>query len=101
MLKVINPATEEIIAELEEDNAKSIEQKFRRASAAQKAWEKSGATERRSVVTKFKESLLSKKDELAKTLSSEMGKPVAQARREIEATCGRIDFFLENFEKTL
>ena len=37
-MKVINPATEEIIADLKEDNASSLQQKFDKLKTGQKKW---------------------------------------------------------------
>jgi acyl-CoA reductase-like NAD-dependent aldehyde dehydrogenase len=45
--------------------------------------------------------LVARKDELALTLTREMGKPITQAKNELSAMPGRIDFFLENTEATL
>ena len=40
-------------------------------------------------------------ESLAKTLTSEMGKPLGQARGEIKGTIGRIEYFLAETEKRL
>ena len=37
-MKLINPATEEVLAELEEDNASTIERKTAAARTAQRSW---------------------------------------------------------------
>jgi acyl-CoA reductase-like NAD-dependent aldehyde dehydrogenase len=38
---------------------------------------------------------------LAKTLTTEMGKPTAQAKNEVRATVDRVKFYLGNYEKVL
>lgn len=93
---LINPATEEVLDNVADDTPEDIAKKYKQARTAQKAWAHTSYTERASIVRKFRDLLETKVDELAKTLSAEMGKPVRQARNEILATRGRIDFFLEH-----
>ena len=101
MLKVINPANGKHIADLEEDTADSIADKFARAKAAQRDWSKTNIAQRKAALARFSELLVSNKDSLALTLTREMGKPIGQARNEIGGTCDRIAFFLEHVEEVL
>ncbi len=101
MLKIINPANETQIRELEEDSASSIQEKFNRAKASQKAWAKTPLSQRLNSIKKFKDLLSDRKEQLASTLTSETGKPISQARNELNAMGGRIDFFLNHTEVTL
>ncbi len=101
MLKIINPANETQIRELEEDSASSIQEKFKRAKASQKAWAKTPLSQRLNSIKKFKDLLSDRKEQLASTLTSETGKPISQARNELNAMGGRIDFFLNHTEATL
>ncbi len=39
-MKIINPATEEIIREIEEDSKESIDKKFKLLQVAQPGWQK-------------------------------------------------------------
>jgi len=101
MLHVINPATEMIIAELEEDSTASIESKFKRARAAQRGWSHISLAERIRCLQAFRQLLINETDSLAAPLTSEMGKPITQARNEIRAVPGRIDFFVENIGRVM
>jgi acyl-CoA reductase-like NAD-dependent aldehyde dehydrogenase len=96
MLKVINPATEELVTELEEDDAQTMARKAAAARAAQPAWSGTPLAERLAAVRRFGELLQSRRESLARTLTSEMGKPIRQSRNELTAMQGRIDFFLEH-----
>ena len=96
MLKIINPATEEIIRELPEDNARTVAEKFAKAKTAQTLWAARPLTERTQIMKKFLDLVMAEKEKLARMLTSEMGKPVSQARGELSALSGRIGFFLEN-----
>jgi acyl-CoA reductase-like NAD-dependent aldehyde dehydrogenase len=96
VLKVINPATEELLAELEEDDGQTLNQKTAAARAAQRIWARTPLAERLAAVRRFGELLQSRRDALAQTLTAEVGKPIRQSRNELTAMQGRIDFFLEH-----
>ena len=100
-LPIDNPATGDRIAELPADDSDSIAHKATAARAAQPAWAAVPLVERRAVISRFRESLVTERDALARTLSQEMGKPVAQARNEINGLLGRIDFFLDKAEASI
>jgi succinate-semialdehyde dehydrogenase / glutarate-semialdehyde dehydrogenase len=76
-LKVINPATEEQIAEIafggREDCARALEAAHR----AMPAWMKLSAWDRAKVLKKTAELMRERADGLARTLTMEQGKPVA------------------------
>jgi acyl-CoA reductase-like NAD-dependent aldehyde dehydrogenase len=101
MLRVLNPATEEVLRELEEDDADSLAEKTAAARAAQPAWACTPLGDRLRIVRRFGELLASRRESLAATLTAEMGKPIRQARNELTAMQGRIDFFLEHTEHAL
>jgi acyl-CoA reductase-like NAD-dependent aldehyde dehydrogenase len=96
MLKVINPATEELVTELEQDDTQTMARKAAAARAVQPAWAGTPLAERLAAVRRFAELLQSQRESLAKTLTTEMGKPIRQSRNELTAMQGRIDFFLEH-----
>src|SRR5688572_30269001 len=101
MLKVLNPATAEVLRELQEDNARSIARKATAARAAQRDWARTPLSKRLDIVRRFGELLASRRDALATTLTSEVGKPIRQAKNELTAMQGRIDFFLEHTESAI
>ena len=101
MLQVTNPATEEILRELEEDDAVSVAEKVAAARAAQRGWARTPISERIDIVKKFGELLASRRDRLAALLTAEMGKPIRHARNELTAMQERIDFFLEHTPQAL
>jgi len=95
MLRIINPATEAVIDELDTDTPETVAEKFNAAKKAQKDWALRPLADRMSVVERFGVILQERKDSLAKTLSSEMGKPVAQAQGEIGGVAPRVEYFLK------
>lgn len=100
-MKIINPATEAVIKDVTEDNATSIQSKFASAKTAQKAWAKVPLKERIACISKFNKLMLENADRIAADLTSEVGKPLGQAKGEINGGLGRSQFFVENSEKYL
>jgi acyl-CoA reductase-like NAD-dependent aldehyde dehydrogenase len=94
-LKIMNPATGETIRELEADTPESIREKYQRARRAQTEWAATPLSQRLDVIRKFRTFLERDKEELARILTSEVGKPISQSRNEVNGTLGRIDFFLD------
>jgi len=100
-MKVINPATEEIIKDLSEDDEKSISKKFSELKSSQPEWNKVPLETRMSILKKFAELLKSNIESLASVLTSEVGKPLQQSLNEINGACTRIQWLTENAEKYL
>jgi acyl-CoA reductase-like NAD-dependent aldehyde dehydrogenase len=96
-----NPATLEPLPGVAEDTPASVVEKAGRGRAAQPGWAAVSYAIRRDAVARFKELLVRDRDRLARTLSEEMGKPLKQAQNELDATPGRIDFFLGHAEQVL
>jgi len=100
-MQIINPATEEVIKTIAEDSKEAIVAKYNAARVAQREWKNVPLKERIAAIQKFSDLLETNKESLAHTLTSEMGKPVQQARNEINGAKGRIKFFIDNSEKHL
>ena len=64
-------------------------------------WQKVSLTERIEVIKKFSELLEKNIEQLAATLTSEVGKPLQQSRNEINGARARIKWLTENAEKYL
>jgi acyl-CoA reductase-like NAD-dependent aldehyde dehydrogenase len=101
MMQIINPSTEEIITTVAEDTIELINQKFESLKQGQKQWHAISITERVAAITKFYELLNSEKDELAQTLTGEMGKPLQQSYNELNGARNRIKYFIDNAAKYL
>ncbi len=100
-MDIINPATEEVIANIPEDSREVIQKKYEKAGNAQMAWSEKPLQERIACMEKFCHSLEAKKEILARTLTTEVGKPLQQSYNELNGARGRITFFLDNSEKYL
>jgi acyl-CoA reductase-like NAD-dependent aldehyde dehydrogenase len=100
-MKIINPANEETIAELHEDTRESVTRKYNVLKAGQREWAQVPVKHRIACIAKFDDLLEKDKDELAETLTSEMGKPVRESYNELNGARARLKFFIENAEKYL
>ena len=100
-MKIINPATEEIITELQEDTAETVQYKFEFLKKGQKIWKSVTVEKRIAIIAQFYILLDEHKDELANTLTSEMGKPLQQSYNELNGARGRIKYFIDNSAKYL
>src|SRR5436305_14770456 len=99
VLFIDNPATGERLAERPSDDAASVAAKATRARASQPAWAATPLAERRAVIARFRSSVEAELEALAQTLTAEVGKPIRQARNELNAFLARIDFFLGAVEQ--
>jgi acyl-CoA reductase-like NAD-dependent aldehyde dehydrogenase len=100
-MNVINPATEETIANLKEDNLESIEKKFDLLRSGQQQWNTVPLKERILILQRFSDLLKESIEHNAGILTSEVGKPLQQSRNEIKGACNRIKWLTENAEKYL
>ena len=95
-LQIHNPATGQLIAAPNADDSASVAAKATAARAAQPAWAARPLDERLAVMRRFRAGVVAELDALAHTLTLEMGKPIAQARNELNGLLPRIDFFIEH-----
>ena len=100
-LDIHNPATGGLITTLPADDTHSVAAKAAAARAAQPAWAAAAVDHRLDCVRRFRAGLVAELDTLAATLTQEMGKPISQAKNEINGLLGRLDFFLEEAERAV
>ena len=100
-LKVTNPANGETIATLAADDAKAVRAKYARARTAQPNWAAVPLRRKLDAIARFREGVVAESEALARILTSEVGKPIAQARNELKGVLPRIDFFLAETAKAL
>jgi acyl-CoA reductase-like NAD-dependent aldehyde dehydrogenase len=100
-MQIINPATEKVITTIPEDSTESLQMKLKILQKGQKKWAKVALKKRIAIIENFSELLANNIEQLATTLTSEMGKPLQQARNEVNGARGRIKYFLENSQKYL
>jgi acyl-CoA reductase-like NAD-dependent aldehyde dehydrogenase len=100
-MKIINPATEELIAEIAEDTFETLKNKFQILKTAQKEWPEKNLKERVDIILKFNQLLTENIEELANTLSLEVGKPLQQSRNEVNGAANKSNWLAKNAETYL
>jgi acyl-CoA reductase-like NAD-dependent aldehyde dehydrogenase len=100
-MRIINPATEEVIGEIQEDTGQTLDRKFQLLRAGQSAWQQVELKERIRIIKKFGSLLEEKKEALAAVLTSEVGKPLQQSRNELNGAQARIKWLTDNAIKYL
>ncbi|WP_316811018.1 aldehyde dehydrogenase family protein [Pedobacter heparinus] len=95
-MNIVNPATEEIITTVKEDDSKSLAHKRNLLKMGQKNWAARSLTERLAVIAQFYHLLDVEKERLAAILTAEVGKPLQQARNEINGARTRIKWMLDH-----
>ena len=100
-LKIHNPASGALLAEVAADDAAGVATKAQRARAALPRWSAVPLAERIEMIRRFRSAIVAERDLLATTLTQEVGKPIAQARNELNGLLPRIDFFLQQTETTI
>jgi acyl-CoA reductase-like NAD-dependent aldehyde dehydrogenase len=101
MLSIINPASEAVIQTIASASQDDVQGAYDAAAQAGRSWSQQPYWQRAKVITKFRKLLAERRNECARILSGEMGKPVHQAEGEINATLARVDWFLENTPQQL
>lgn len=92
---VTNPATGEVIAEVANMDAGDVARAIDMAYSAQKSWAQKTAKERSVLLNNWQQLMLDNQEDLARILTAEMGKPLAEARGEIAYGASFIQWFAE------
>jgi acyl-CoA reductase-like NAD-dependent aldehyde dehydrogenase len=100
-MKITNPATGAVIAEVATDSTAAVRRKVQAARAGQAAWAKVPFRKRLAAIAAFRERIVAMQETLARTLTEEVGKPIRQSRNELNGLLTRIDFFLAESARAL
>ncbi len=94
-LTTINPATEEVINTYEMMTKEQINDKAKKAQNTFSEWKKD-IRKRADHIYNFAQELRKSKEELARKVTQEMGKPIKDARAEVEKCAWVMDYFADN-----
>ena len=95
--KVINPSTEETLGFASKASEIEVEKAIQSASKGFLSWKNTQAWERSNKIRKIADLIRKRKDDIAKWISLEVGKPFLQAQAEVIASA---DIFEWNAEET-
>lgn len=96
---VENPATGEVLAKVPRMGADEATAAVAAAHAAFPAWSKRTAKDRSAILKKWQELILAHKEDLALIMTSEQGKPLAEAKGEIEFSASFVELFAEEAKR--
>jgi succinate-semialdehyde dehydrogenase/glutarate-semialdehyde dehydrogenase len=100
-LKSINPATGETIQEYSPHSPAEVENRLKMASSAQRGWWDAPFERRTELLSRLAELLRQEQESAARVMTLEMGKPIVQARAEVEKCAWVCDFYARNAEQFL
>jgi acyl-CoA reductase-like NAD-dependent aldehyde dehydrogenase len=101
MLTIKNPATGKVIETVSTDDAASMRAKVRSAREAQPRWAALPLKRRLESIRTFRAAIVKETEELARTLTTETGKPITQSRNELKGLLPRLDFFIDETARAL
>ena len=99
-VKTTNPYTEETLHEYKEESLEYIKMKIAGLRKAQHQW-RLDIDERLRQLKEVRKRFEANSKELAKLMSTEMGKPVTQSEAELKKCMWTTDYIIENAEKML
>jgi succinate-semialdehyde dehydrogenase/glutarate-semialdehyde dehydrogenase len=94
-----NPATGVVLAQVPNGGAAEAVAAVEAAERAQKPWAALTAKQRGAVLRKWFELIVAARDDLALIMTSEQGKPLAEARGEIDYAASFIEFYAEEAKR--
>ena len=96
---VTNPATGEHLGTIPMMGAAETRRAIEAANAAWPAWRKKTAKERAAVLRKWYDLIMANADDLALLMTTEQGKPLAEAKGEVESGASFIEWFAEEAKR--
>lgn len=96
---VDNPATREIIGRVPSLNAAETRRAIEAANAAFPAWSRKTAKERAAILRRWFDLLMENQDDLARLMTIEQGKPIAESRGEVVYGASFLEWFGEEAKR--
>ena len=97
--QIINPATGEVVAETAKCGTAETRRAIDAAEAALPAWRAKTAKDRAAIMRSLFDLMMENQDDLARILTAEQGKPLAEARGEIAYSASFIEWFAEEAKR--
>ena len=95
-IQTINPSTNKTEKSFEEMTEKVVDEAVAQAAKAYDHWKKTSYAERATLLHKVAQLMRERKSALAKIITMEMGKLIAQAEAEITLSASIIDYYAEH-----
>ncbi|CAH1783513.1 unnamed protein product [Owenia fusiformis] len=94
-IEVTNPSTGAVLGTVPDMGEGETEQAIQAAYKAQQTWKMTTAKERSIILKKWFKVMMDNQEELAKLLTAEQGKPLAEAKGEIGYAAGFVEWYAE------
>ncbi|WP_413113222.1 NAD-dependent succinate-semialdehyde dehydrogenase [Thaumasiovibrio sp. DFM-14] len=98
-LAVTNPATGELIGHVPCATPEDVNTAIEQAAVAQKAWQQRSAEQRAEILLRWYQLLMSNKEDLARILTLEQGKPLSESRGEVAYGASFVQWFAEEAKR--
>ncbi|MBZ5624966.1 MAG: NADP-dependent succinate-semialdehyde dehydrogenase [Acidobacteriia bacterium] len=98
-IKVDDPATGEIIGTVPRFGIPEVRQAIEAAARAFPGWRKRTAKERAVILRRWFELMMENQEDLARLMTLEQGKPMAESRGEVAYAAGFIEWFAEEAKR--
>jgi succinate-semialdehyde dehydrogenase/glutarate-semialdehyde dehydrogenase len=98
-LPVTNPATGDVIAEVAKCGTAETRRAIEAAATAMISWRRKSAKERSALLRKWFNLMMEAQEDLARILTAEQGKPLAEARGEVAYGASYIEWFSEEAKR--
>ncbi|ELZ31794.1 aldehyde dehydrogenase [Halogeometricum pallidum JCM 14848] len=95
-MQSVNPYTESVREEYDEHDEADVEEALSRAENAFEGWQERSLTDRRRLLADAGEVLRENEEKYAELMTEEMGKPISQARSEVEKCAWVCDYYAEH-----
>jgi succinate-semialdehyde dehydrogenase/glutarate-semialdehyde dehydrogenase len=99
--EVINPADQSVVARVANGAAPEIERAVRAAQAAFREWSVLAPKDRGRFLLGIQELMEERRDELARLITLENGKPFEEARKEVQFSLGYFGWFAEEARRMI
>lgn len=100
-IRSVNPTTGEVFAEYPYMDSETIDQKLTRAWDTYESWKQTDFDKRTRLMHKAAQILRDKTEKYARLMVKEMGKPIGQARGEVQKCAWACEYFADNAREFL
>lgn len=94
-IPVVNPANGQVLGYVPSHRRDVIEKAITDAEAAQKAWAKTSAKQRAEILSRWYQLVMDNQEDLARIMTLEQGKPLAESRGEVAYGASFVQWFAE------
>ncbi len=99
-IAIFNPANDEVIAYIHSVSAQQVHKIIAESKAAQQQWQQETAATRGAILKRWYELIIENTDDLARIMTLEQGKPLAEAKGEVLYGASFVQWFAEEGKRT-